>query len=159
MPRHRAEPGALPRLCTDQMLGRLARALRFVGLDTTYADEAHRGPVMEDAILEGRAICTRDRKLKTYGCKRIFVVSDHWREQLEQVLDELALDRTSLPAWTRCSRCNQRIEPVAKETVQTVVPPYVYATHEQFHRCPECHRVYWSGSHVVRLNRALGERP
>lgn len=138
------------------MLGRLARALRFVGLDTTYADEPGRGRAVEDAILSGRVLVTRDRRLKTYGCRHVFVESDHWIEQLDQVLRELGLKHEELPAYSRCSRCNRELERVDRETIRDLVPPFVHATHSEFHRCPGCQRVYWPGTHVTRLNAKLG---
>lgn len=151
----RTEAPGLPRIFADVMLGRLARALRFVGLDTTWADESGRAAALEEAVLGGRVIATRDRKLKTYGYRRVLVASDHWLAQLEQVLAELELERSALPAYTRCSRCNRGIEPVEREAVRDIVPPFVYATHTEFHRCAACQRVYWAGSHVLRLNRTL----
>lgn len=147
----------LPRLFADVMLGRLARALRFVGLDTTYADEAGRARALEEAILTGRVIVTRDRRVKTYGCRRVFIVSDHWLEQLHQCLVELGLRREDLPAYTRCSRCNTPLEPASRDSVRDRVPPFVWSTQKDFHLCPRCDRVYWAGSHVKRLNARLGQ--
>jgi uncharacterized protein with PIN domain len=149
----------LPRIFADTMLGRLARALRLVGLDTTYADEEGRARALDSAILTGRVIATRDKRLNSYGCRRVFVVSDHWEEQLAQVLVELGLDRAALPAFSRCSRCNREIVPVARDEVRDVVPPFVFATQRAFHRCPGCARVYWAGTHVQRMQSRLGVEP
>lgn len=149
----------LPRLLADTMLGRLARALRLIGLDTAYADEQGRGRALEQAILTGRVIVTRDRRLNAYGCRRVLAVSDHWEEQLAQVLSELGLDREALPAFSRCSRCNREIIAVSRNQVRDTVPPFVFATQREFHRCPGCGRVYWAGTHVTRMQRRLGVAP
>jgi uncharacterized protein with PIN domain len=147
---------AARRFFADVMLGRLARVLRFLGLDTTYGTCGERPALLEEAILSGRIILTRDRRLKAYGCRRVLVESDHWTEQLVQVAGEIGIAPDDLAAFSRCSRCNDVLAPVQKrDEVRDLVPSYTYATKERFTRCPRCKRVYWSGSHVERMNRRL----
>ncbi|MEK7805847.1 MAG: Mut7-C RNAse domain-containing protein, partial [Planctomycetota bacterium] len=59
--------------------------------------------------------------------------------------------------FTRCLVCNGLLEPVAKEKIKDKVPPYVYSTQDEFDICPQCGRIYWSGTHRVKMLGMLGE--
>jgi len=37
--------------------------------------------------------------------------------------------------------------PLSHKAAQGRVPPYVWRTEKDFSACPNCHRVYWAGSH------------
>ena len=86
-----------PRLIADCMLGRLARWLRILGLDTAY-DRA----IPDDALIrrcrqEGRALLTRDRALagrrvlRNSGVVVLLVESDQPDRQLAQTLRDLGM--------------------------------------------------------------------
>ncbi|MCC7212591.1 MAG: hypothetical protein E3K40_06390 [Candidatus Brocadia sp.] len=40
---------------------------------------------------------------------------------------------------------------------RTRYPPYVYSTHDAFDICPQCNRLYWSGTHRVKMLKTLEE--
>jgi uncharacterized protein len=139
----------------DKMLGRLARWLRIIGQDVIYGPELSGAGLIRAARRDGRLILTRDRAL---GRKNpppyLLIRSDHFREQLSQVIGEYGLDPLK-DAFTRCVECNARIEPVAKAEVEGKVPPYVFATHENFSFCRKCRRVYWPATHQERMLQEL----
>ena len=145
------------RFVADDMLGKLAKWLRILGYDVLYPAPARDAYLLRLAQAEGRVLLTRDRGLadRCSGWKVLVKSEDPW-EQLRQVVEELGLevDRGFL---SRCAVCNEPIEPVPKENVRDLVPPYVFRTHEHFARCPICGRVYWEGSHVERMRRKLAE--
>jgi uncharacterized protein with PIN domain len=39
---------------------------------------------------------------------------------------------------------------VEKASILGQVPDYIFETHDRFHKCPECDRIYWRGSHTRR---------
>ncbi|MHC4764512.1 MAG: Mut7-C RNAse domain-containing protein [Planctomycetota bacterium] len=125
-----------PRFMADAMLGRLARWLRILGLDTAY--EAH----IDDGDLVRRAV----------GQRRIILEAP--MAQLREIEAVFAIRRDARP-FTRCSRCNTPLDPAARDDVRGEVPARVLLGHKRFLRCPGCLRIYWSGSHVVRIRRAL----
>ena len=135
----------------DKMLGRLARWLRIIGQDVIYGPELSGAGLSRAARRDGRLILTRDRAL---GRKNpppyLMIRSDHFREQLRQVIDQYGLDPLK-DAFTRCVECNARIEPVAKAEVEGKVPPYVFATQENFSFCRKCRRAYWPATHQERM--------
>ncbi|MHC4100871.1 MAG: Mut7-C RNAse domain-containing protein, partial [Planctomycetota bacterium] len=75
--------------------------------------------------------------------------------QLREVEAVFGICRDARP-FTRCSRCNTGLHAVARDEVKGEIPPRVLLGHERFLRCPRCRRVYWDGSHVDRIRRALG---
>jgi uncharacterized protein len=135
----------------DKMLGRLARWLRVIGQDVAYGPQLSGAGLLRVARREGRLILTRDGAVaKRNPPPFLMIQSDHFREQLKQVIEECGLDPVK-DAFTRCLECNTALEPVAKRAVEGRVPPYVFATQEKFSLCPKCRRVYWPATHQERM--------
>lgn len=92
------------------------------------------------------------------GFRRFFIESNQLEAQVVQLVRDISLD-LDREAFTRCLLYNAPIEPVPPEYVVTEVPPHVVKTHYRFHRCSECNRVYWSGSHHERMTDRLRTLP
>ena len=144
------------RFVADRMIGRLARMLRLLGYDTLYQPELTPAGLSDLAWREGRIILTRgETRLRFPGAANVFSIqSEYPPEQLREVVAEFSLDFKS-GLWTRCTVCNGRISPVAKEEVKERVKPRVYEIYSEFYRCSGCGRVYWHGSHVERILKNL----
>jgi uncharacterized protein with PIN domain len=139
----------------DKMLGRLARWLRIAGQDVTYGPELSGAGLLRAARRENRLILTRDRALARRNPPEfLLILSDHFRDQLKQVIDEFRLDPLK-DAFTRCVECNARLEPLAKTAAEGKVPPYVFATQEKFSCCGKCRRVYWPATHQEKMLEEL----
>lgn len=147
---------AIHRFAIDKMLGRLATWLRLIGQDATYGSHLSGVALVRHARMEGRTLLTRDHKLQRHagGVPLLFIDSDHFRDQLQQVLDAFGIDPFA-DAFTRCVRCNAAVVPVPKETVSQRVPPYVLETQDHFAQCRECGRVYWPATHHEHVRREL----
>lgn len=142
------------KFAADRMLGRLARWLRVLGLDVICGPHLTGYGLIRAARQEQRLILTRDRRLKQKQPPRfILIESDHYPEQLRQVIQECGLN-VGAALFTRCLECNAVLQPQAKKSVEKTVPPYVFATQENFSWCPKCRRVYWPATHHERM---LGE--
>lgn len=139
------------KFAADRMLGRLATWLRVLGQDVIYGEHLSGYGLIHAARAEDRLILTRDRKLKQkQPPPLIFIASDHHREQLQQVLRECPTDFGD-KLFSRCVVCNRALSPRAKASVEALVPPYVFASQEQFSWCPGCRRVYWPATHHQRM--------
>jgi len=151
-------PAGEPRFLADAMLGRLARWLRLLGFDVAYDDAIPDAELARRAFEEGRVVLTRDRALpEEWRLPRVIVLqSESTREQLRELARVFPLQDAARP-FARCSRCNAPLEDAAPEAVAADVPPRILATQSRFHRCPACGRVYWEGSHVERIRRALDQ--
>ena len=142
----------------DAMLGRLARWLRILGYDVSYESSISDDDLIARAIHECRIILTMDRKLTERESARnsLLIKSPSYKEQLKQVITHYNIDYKS-GIFTRCLVCNGLLEPVAKEKIKDKVPPYVYSTQDEFDICPQCGRIYWSGTHRTKMLGMLGE--
>jgi uncharacterized protein with PIN domain len=144
------------RFVADKMLGRLARWLRIIGQDVAYGPELSGAGLLRIARQEGRLILTRDRAVaKRNPPPYLMIRSDHFREQLKQVIEECGIDPAK-DVFSRCLECNAALESIAKPAVEGRVPPYVFATQEKYSSCPKCRRIYWPATHQERMLAELG---
>jgi hypothetical protein len=141
------------RLVADAMLGRLAKWLRVLGYDTVYwrGDDAG---LVRLAVAERRLVLTRDTRLppRLPPGQTLFIESDHYDEQIRQVIDRLGW-----PTRTghRCLRCNLLLEAADKAELRGQVPEFVWLRHDKFVRCPGCLRIYWEGTHFQRMTEVV----
>jgi uncharacterized protein with PIN domain len=142
-----------PRFAADRMLMRLARWLRLAGLDVIADGSIGGAELLKRARAENRILLTRDKRLRT--ATDVFLLeSNDLREQLRLVLSHFAIDPIER-AFTRCSRCNTALVTIARELVSRRVPPYVFASIDQFAECLGCGRIYWPETHQNRIAALL----
>ena len=143
------------KFAADRMLGKLVKWLRIMGQDVIYGEHLSGYGLIRAARAENRLILTRDRGLKKKQPPDfIFIESNNYREQLRQVIQAFGLKPLD-KAFTRCLACNLVLQPRSKASVEKIVPPYVFATQENFSCCPKCHRVYWPATHHQRMLEEL----
>jgi uncharacterized protein with PIN domain len=139
------------KFAADRMLGKLAKWLRIMGQDVIYGPHLSGYGLIRAARQDDRLILTRDGRLKQKQPPAfLFIESDRYREQLRQVVRACDLDPMAR-AFTRCAECNAVLEARAKQSVEALVPPYVFSTQEGFFACPQCRRVYWPATHHERM--------
>ena len=153
--RVRARPLDRVRFVADVHLGKLARHLRLLGLDTAYRADADDAALAELAHREGRILLTRDqgllkRRMVAHG---YFIRETHPHHQLVEVLRRFGpLD---LQAFSRCLRCNALLREVPKSAVDSALLPRTRQYYDRFEACSGCGRIYWKGSHWKRLTQAI----
>ena len=140
----------------DCMLGKLARWLRLLGFDTLYFRYIQDAALLQLSQKEGRILLTRDRDLtKRAGQERsLFILSEKWRDQLEQVLAAFDL-KERVRVFSRCLECNHPLKSLSKTEARNLAPPHVLETVQRFSLCPACSRVYWRGSHQQRMQSMI----
>jgi uncharacterized protein with PIN domain len=154
--RLRPRPLRLTRFVLDVHLGKLARYLRLLGFDALYRTDFDDAAIIRRSVTESRIILTRDRGL----LKHSVVTHGYWvratdpRQQVGEIVRAFDLGDSMRP-FTRCLRCNGQLRPVAKDTIADQLPPLVRAHFEEFAQCRECGRLYWPGSHYVRLRQIV----
>jgi uncharacterized protein len=143
------------KFAADRMLGRLVKWLRVIGQDVIYGPHLTGYGLIRAARSESRLILTRDGRLKQKQPPPfVFIESDHYREQLRQVIQECGL-KPGHGIFTRCVTCNTVLQPRSKETVEKLVPPYVFSTQEKFSWCPTCQGIYWPATHHEKMLHEL----
>ncbi len=147
-----------PRSVADCMVGTLARWLRAFGFEVVYHPFAEDRELARAARARGAVLLTRDTGLRyVEGVRVVFVLSDHVEEQLRQVVREVPLDLALAQPLSRCTACNGELRTTSRDQVWERVPAFIYLTQERYAVCPECGRVYWSGTHVTHLLERLAE--
>jgi hypothetical protein len=144
------------RFVLDVHLGKLAASLRMLGFDTWYRNDYDDEELAQISASEQRILLTRDkgllmRSLVTYG---YYVRATNPEQQVVEVLQRFDLFSKVLP-FQRCIRCNGLLEPVAKESIVDQLPQKTRLSIDEFHRCRECHQIYWRGSHYERMQQFI----
>jgi uncharacterized protein with PIN domain len=143
------------RFAADVMLGRLAKWLRVLGRDVTYGRHLSGAGLIHAARQENRVILTRDRRLRLrHPQDSLYIESDHFREQLLQVVSTFHLVRGD-DLFRRCLVCNSSLQPRSKSSVKEAVPEYVFLTQEDFFWCAGCRRIYWPATHHHKMLQEL----
>jgi len=153
------------RFIVDHNVGKLAKWLRMMGYDSLFFDGEDDSQMVRQAMAEGRMILTRDagimkrRVINNGRLKAILIESEEPEQQMKQVITGLDLN-IHLRPFTLCLECNHPLAERSREEVQDRVPSYVYKTQTQYMECPECHRIYWRGTHwktmLNNLHRIVG---
>ncbi len=131
----------------DEMLGTLAKWLRILGYDTKYAKNMDDEKIIEIARKEQRIVLTRDKALAKKADKALYINERELEKQIEKVFENFNLKVEHDKILSRCTICNIPVVKIEKENVKEKVPEHVWKTQEEFWICPQCHRIYWMGSH------------
>ena len=134
----------------DKTLGRLAKWLRILGFDTLYDPGLPAGCFSN--LESNRTLLLRRDPLRRDPNDHSYIVirSDHYWEQLVEVIRAAGITPELIQPFSRCIRCNATLMPAKKEYLQGRVPDYVWQTHDRFCICRGCQRIYWAGSHIER---------
>ena len=146
-----------PAWLVDEMLGRLARYLRFVGCDTVYLRGASDDELLERATREDRILLTRDRELSHRSPRAFLVVSSVLSEQWHAVRAAWP-SIPSEPSFLRCTLCNGLLRRLAAGELPPTaepVPPSLRAGQAPLYACQACGHLYWDGSHTAKVREQI----
>jgi uncharacterized protein with PIN domain len=145
----KGEDARLKRFAVDDMLGRLAKWLRVLGFDVLY-ERLLNGEQINRLVQQDYIVITRTRK----WCSLPQVLCPDSNNPVEQFREVVAAARIfpdEIHPLHRCIRCNQLLESVSRSEVFGLIPDFVFETQTAFHRCIDCGRIYWPGSHSKRM--------
>ena len=142
----------------DVHLGRLARRLRLLGLDTAYRNDADDEELATASVAQRRWLLTRDRGLLmraavTHG---YLVRTRDPAEQVHEVMRRFHLYGVVRPL-TRCASCNGLLAAVTKDDIAHLLEPATRRDHDVFVQCSDCGQLYWEGSHLGDLHAFVDE--
>ena len=145
------------RFLVDHMLGKLAKYLRMLGVDTVYFTQTDVSTLIEKAYQEKRIILSRNTKLKHIDGfpDFVFINDDQPDKQLSEVLKYFKIHISHDQLFTRCLTCNQKLIVGNHEDVKGKVPPYILGIHKEFSLCPQCKKVYWEGTHLKKMKEII----
>ncbi len=127
----------------DQMLLRLGRWLRLLGLDVANPADVEDDLLLQTARKESRTLITRDKGLfaacEVAGVKCIFIRSSQLEEQLREMAQR-GIDLELNPQ--RCTLCNSPLQKVT-------------SPERAMWRCSGCQKLYWEGAHWRKMTQML----
>jgi len=148
---------AAPAWLVDEMLGRLARYLRFVGCDTVYG-QGEDDDALARAALDGhRVLVTRDRALAARVPGSLLLESAEIGAQWRAVRAAWPSVPTEV-AFLRCSVCNGilALAPEVPPGAEAAgLPERVRSGEAPLYRCEGCGKLYWDGSHTARIRATI----
>jgi len=137
-------------------VGKLVRNLRLLGFDVVHDQYAKNSEILRKMKEDNRILLTRDRNILMcnevqYGC---YIYSNEPFKQTVEVVQRFKLV-DAINAITRCSLCNSLLEPVQKKEILHRLKPLTKKYFEEFVRCTRCDKIYWHGSHHIKLRQFI----
>jgi hypothetical protein len=150
------EKAGLRFLC-DAMLVQLGHWLRAAGYDTVIA-ERHTSDraLVTRAIVDGRILLTRDRKIREISDAQRHVVllrRERIHDLVADITPQFGIDWLAKP-FSRCLVCNMKLRP-APPLARSRLPPAVLESVPEINYCRQCDKLYWAGGHVRRMLERL----
>ncbi len=152
----REKPLREPKFILDVHLGKLAKYLRMLGIDSLYENTYDDFEIVEIARAQKRTILTRDvtllkMKAVTHG---YWIRSCYPKEQAAEVVCRFDLHSNIRPFY-RCLECNGIIGKTTRESVMDTLLPKTKRHYDEFFQCTSCKKVYWKGSHYHRMKQFI----
>ncbi len=139
----------------DCHLGKLAKFLRLLGIDTLYFPHIEDDVLIQLAKDEERTILTRDRCLSQRKNAPVFFLEPKETQAQLKLLIELYKLKENPLTLSRCIVCNTPLQVIEKEKIIERLPEKVKKYFDYFEYCPTCDRIYWRGDHYRRMKRYL----
>jgi uncharacterized protein len=148
----RPEPLRNSKFLCDVHLGKLARNLRMLGIDTLYFNVISDSEIVNISLNERRAILTRDSELLkikavTHG---YYIRNSDPIKQTGEVIKRFHLEK-SLQYFSRCLECNTLLAAVSKEIIIDRIPQKVKESQSEYFICDKCNKIFWKGTHYLNM--------
>jgi uncharacterized protein with PIN domain len=142
----------------ESTLGRLCKWLRMAGWDALFDSgkpDANRLAAMD--FLENRHILTRTQKVyNALGPNRALLIDvNSPLDQIRHVIKAYGLRYDQINPLTRCLQCNCQVQSCSARELSAEIPEHIIQIHRRFHQCPQCQRIFWSGSHAARCKALI----
>ena len=146
-----------PKFIADCHLGKLAKYLRLMGVDTLFFPHIEDNKLITIANQEKRIILTRDRLLSQRKNAPVFFLEPtDTKMQLHILIEHYKLKEHTAP-FSRCIVCNTPLQVIEKEKIIDDLPEKVKKHFDFFEYCPTCDRIYWKGDHYRHMMEFLAQ--
>ncbi len=138
------------------MLGNLARKLRILGYDSKYDSSIEDSILLNLAEGQKRVLVTKDENLsksaEKLGVTTVLIRGNDEIGQIVQIATKIGIANFVIDTNpSRCTDCNGKIETIDKIRIMNKVPPGIYERQEKFWSCKDCKKIYWEGTHLVKI--------
>ena len=143
-------------LILDVQLGKLAKFLRILGLDTIYRNDFEHQEIASISASSGRLIFTRDVGLLKMNRVEFgyWVRENEPEKQFTEVISRF-FTGFSFALFSRCLVCNHTISTISKEEIVSRLKPNTSRYFDDFYYCRGCDKIYWKGSHYEHMQNFL----
>ena len=140
----------------DINLGKIAKYMRVLGFDLYFDPGLSPNEIIEISNRYKRIILTTSRKLLKFKAVShgIFVRPGTTVQQIKRIIDTLDI-RDRVDPFTRCLRCNARLEAVSKERILNRIPPKTREFCDVYVLCRFCDKIYWEGTHRFQMQKVV----
>ena len=147
------------RFICDVMLGKLAKKLRMLGIDTSYHNNITEDYLIAAAIKENRIVLTRNTAFpfSNKAVPVLFILDNNSKNQLRQTVSHFKINKEMINPFSRCISCNKELSPLEKDLAEGKVADYVFKTTNSFTTCPACEKIYWAGTHLQNMKRLINK--
>jgi uncharacterized protein len=142
-------------LC-DVMLGKLAKYLRILGLNTVYVTSA---TILDKYKNNNTTTLFFTKRIlkKVPHNNFIYIRSNDVLAQLTEIRNVIKPYINSKTFMKRCIQCNTLLNDAKQNDIEGLVPEFIFHTHSVFKTCPLCMKIYWQGSHVEHMGKRVKE--
>lgn len=132
------------------MLGKLAKYLRVLGLDTLYVRSSADLPSYR-LYGETSYFFTKRSSRRLSRENSVYIKANKATDQLKEVTSLILPYASEKTLMSRCIRCNSTLVDVNKAEIEGLVPDFVFHKYDAFKTCTFCKKIYWKGSHVEHM--------
>lgn len=148
----RPKPLRNPKFICDVHLGKLAKKLRMLGIDTLYFNVISNFEIVNISVNERRTILTRDSELLKIKAVNhgYYIRNSDPIKQTGEVIKRFHLEKT-LEYFSRCLQCNTLLATVNKEIILDRIPQMVKEIRSEYFICENCNKIFWKGTHYYKM--------
>jgi len=144
------------RFIADIHLGDIVKYMRALGFDVYDDPGLSNRDIIERSQKEERIIITKSRKLLkfkevVYG---LLLCVGTTEVQVKDIITRLDISDRIKP-FSRCLCCNNILINIPKEEIEDKIPPKTRSFCDQYAYCESCHRIYWEGTHVIKMRKVI----
>eukprot|EP01102_Stenamoeba_stenopodia_P000693 TRINITY_DN10641_c0_g4_i1.p1 TRINITY_DN10641_c0_g4~~TRINITY_DN10641_c0_g4_i1.p1 ORF type:complete len:1078 (-),score=186.54 TRINITY_DN10641_c0_g4_i1:56-3247(-) len=140
------------RVIVDNMLWRLCRHLRILGVDAVFMERKDWEGMAKLSKEESRVIITRDVAFYVNYSKILlcyYLQTTLCTEQLAEMVSVFGIKIDQRSLFSRCPKCNEhtsRWQTLTKKDVKDKISDIAYNKFELFWGCTGCGQIYWEGA-------------
>ncbi len=137
----------------EENLNRLAKWVRMIGCDVVVYKNISLQKMINIARKEKRVFVTRSKKKSNLklNYKRWLIRSDNYLKQLEELKPILQPQQL----FSRCIKCNRKLNDIHKSKTKNLVPDKVYRKYKEYKICRRCGKIFWKGTHYQKMLKKL----
>jgi len=145
-----------PKFIVERGLSPLCKAMRMLGFDVLDRSTLSLRDSLRRAIEERRIWLRREMDLTSnqYGVRYFILEAEDIGDQLSEINSAYNIADFTNP-FSRCLICNMHLRKATQNEIKDNVPARTLEHFDRFYYCDSCQRIYWHGSHILKMKKKL----